>query len=381
MSDAQKTDLSSLRDELTGDAAAPKPEGGSVLGRLGSMFSKKDAEPAEDTAPADAATSTNTEANSETSEAEAPKEGKSGLIKAPSLLKRRPMSLVPAETAADTDSPKEDVAAEPEPAPQLAEPEVFEPVPPKPAAPAPEPETAVAQTETTMADIPETPLDAAKMNELKEQDESFANPDDFLAALRRINSPGTGGETAEKTAETEPKDAAAEEAVVDAPELRAVEDGPIAEQATVSEVDEVSAEDVSSSIAAALQTAEAEASAEESTVTEAVLDEPVMDESVEIVSEDDIQEAVSEPETMDIAAIPTPMPASVDEQTLQVTQRTATLSVTIDNQRLEDLVGDLIKQELAGPFGKQITETIQSYVEAEVARILDEKTGSSGQGE
>ena len=89
-------------------------------------------------------------------------------------------------------------------------------------------------------------------------------------------------------------------------------------------------------------------------------------DAVETVAAEAVHHQVSETQT---------------ENLVRSNQRTATISVTIDNERLEDLVADLIRRELSGPLGQQITDTIKAFVEDEVTRIVDKRANSSRKGE
>ncbi|MEO0342203.1 MAG: hypothetical protein AAF198_02080 [Pseudomonadota bacterium] len=408
MSDSQRPDLSNLRSELTGEkAAASSSDNGGMLSRIGGMFAKKEkaAEPEKD-APVEAnETDAQPEAAETKSAFQKPAETKSSaeeggpfrrkLGDTPGVPPREPEEDTdpkPVEDAGNADpvanttllveddiemvEPAPDVLIDPvEEAPEeiaedleaelLAEPEVFEPVKPKPVI-----EEPVTEPKVQAPLQSDDPLSQTTLADAQAADENWSSAEDFLAALRRINS----GESEDEAQPTDqiPPDSEAETAEV---EVQTEASSPEIETQSLSATGGP-AIDVEPVIDAAADTAEPDENTE--SITETLSDaETRLDE----VSQD-AADTLIETATQDIAAsLINEASSEVVEPTTLDNQRTATISVTIDNERLEDLISQTVRRELAGPFGQQITNTIRSYIEDEVARILSEQRALLGKGE
>ena len=402
MSDKLKSDLGGFRDQLRGDAEEPS-EGSGLMGRLGAVFSRKSAE-----ADIEAfAVQPTTE--EEVAKAPAVDEPKPALkaFKAPRSLRAVDAEKATAKT--QTAHPSEP----PQDADGLAEPEIF----------APREQTAkTAKTEAPTDDLdaadgPNIPkpvrqsltehlgvtkiqpvdeiedqnepemvsnedafinqvqdaVDAAEDVEIEsqptvpeleaeelaiEENEENTAPepaveqasaDDFLAALRRLNTDEAEQPTAVEEPTEEPVAVEIEDAVEER-KIELVQEAPVVAKHEFVEV------------APEVDKALTETSSPETTLEEVDAIDEGAPEDEDLPRMPNFVTSAPAVETGD------QVPASGD-----LNLRTATISVTIDNQRLEDIVSDAIRRELEGQLGLQITDTIKSFVEAEVARIVQEQ--------
>jgi len=240
-----------------------------------------------------------------------------------------------------------------------------------------------AITEDDIAEDVSADAEPAEEEAVPEQTEQ-PSADDFLAALRRLNTSEPEPEP-EQEPQNEPVAAHAEEAAVAEATAAPAEDpmdilsgiAAVAEEMQKAPAQEEPAEDVVE-VAEEIGAAQAEAAhdaIEETEVYEEVHEDDIIEtptgkstivDAVETVAAEAVHHQISETQT---------------ENLVRSNQRTATISVTIDNERLEDLVADLIRRELSGPLGQQITDTIKAFVEDEVTRIVDKRAKSSRKGE
>ncbi|MEM0978415.1 MAG: hypothetical protein AAGJ34_12835 [Pseudomonadota bacterium] len=371
MSDDPNSDIDNLRKKFLDDTAETDQPSGGIIRKLGGMFGRKaDVSDQSDLAPLEAtsgqtASTEPTDQKSTTPTAKKP--ATRGAFKKPGIIKK-PISELKEEseknaleTRGDAEDPLEPTdisfdllsndpqagedtdASSSELGSQTELESHVEPGSDEP----PVEQDVLGDEETVAEEARATPAETAT---------------DFLAALRSYNSVDTEAHSERETETVSDEQTSLEE---EAPtdEIAGAEE---TEPTEALGDDLIEAPDIASSDVGE----DAEMASDDLETAEPYEEEDTVEESINHFSDDDGPSSeLIEPSKGETGLLPSSG------------TRTATFSVTIDNERLEDVVADLIRKELSGQLGEQITDVIRHYVEAEVERLWDEKNASTSEQE